>query len=315
MNSHLELLMKNNDGGCAGDSLQNPGLETLTAAQDQYGYKLDPNTCKNIRVMQRSTVYVIGIKKELASVEALSSINFFGQYGEILRISIKKEAYHNQSDKNYYYSAYIHYQDDLSACLAIISIQSKHITGMELMRASYATSNYCKFYVKKTVCRTKGCGYFHLKAPKSECVFDIQKKTGLEIFDAMLSKAFDTATANLDKFCALIKFLEMKNCEFITYLPTTNDALSYLKMQKNGTRAGNYDKNNFIGEKMPNEESQTKDTFTDANFLNAFSKSEDMMLKSRKVKTKPKINKQNIDSEFMMMQALEEEVAQLSLRK
>ena len=252
----------------------------------KYDYVLNPESSKNIRVLQRNTIYIIGLKKEHANNECLTSQKYFGQFGEIIKISIKKAAYHNKSDSRQYYSAYINYLDELSACLAIISVQSKHIKGMEILRVSYATSNYCKFYTKKMVCRTKGCSYFHFKAAKSECVFDIHKKSSVEVFDAMLTKAFDAVALDKNKFFSLIKFLEIRNGNFLACQPTAQDALRYLKNAKYcGTRSGNYDKDDFIGKKILTDQCKTND------------------------------KSNSDDSEFLMMQALEEELSQLSLDK
>ena len=102
---------------------------TTDPNHDRFGYVLDAYTVKDIRVLQRNTVYVIGLKKHLASEKLLASDQYFGQYGEIIKICFKKKIYRNETDQNEYYSAFINYSDELSACLAIIAIQSKHIKG------------------------------------------------------------------------------------------------------------------------------------------------------------------------------------------
>lgn len=251
---------------------------------------------------------MIGITKEYASAELLGSLNFFGQYGQIMNISINKTAYQNYK----YYCAYIKYVDELSACLAIISIQSKHIKGFELLRASYATTNYCKYYVKKIACRTKKCSYAHVKAQKSDCVFDIQKQHGIEVFDAMLHKALEYASENLKKFSSLVQFLNMKNGEFYTVLPTAEKALTFMVTVKySGHETLNKDKNCYTGEKLKASNfSEAKETSTDTRMktqsLN--SKTLKMMLSKNTMDTDS-----NFDPDFTMTQALEDELVQMRL--
>ena len=44
----------------------------------------------NIRIMQKNIVYVIGLSGTLANRDVLSSYQFFGQYGKILKIVINQ---------------------------------------------------------------------------------------------------------------------------------------------------------------------------------------------------------------------------------
>ena len=47
----------------------------------------------NMRIIQKNIVYVIGLTASLANQEVLSSFNFFGQYGIILKIVINQSGY------------------------------------------------------------------------------------------------------------------------------------------------------------------------------------------------------------------------------
>ena len=242
----------------------------------------------------------------------MASINFFGQFGEIIKIFIKKNSYHNKADNGTYYSAYINYSDELSACLAILTVQSKNIEGMELLKASYATTNYCKFYVKKMICRTKGCSYFHMKAPKSECIFDINKKSSIAIFDAMLRKAFDAAIYHYQKFETLINFLQIKNGIYYSCLPVPQDALSYLKMVQ------------YCGSKESNDYSnQTPGVFQKDNFKENINEKHNvqnnLMQNCNKNYEKSMfgniLNDSKEQSELIMTQALEDEIPEFKLSK
>ena len=92
---------------------------------------------------------MIGIKEHLADETILASDNYLGQYGSILKININKKPYRTKGDPFRYCSAYITFKKNISACVAIISIGSTFIPENPKIKASYATTKYCKFYCKK----------------------------------------------------------------------------------------------------------------------------------------------------------------------
>jgi len=51
-------------------------------------YDIDKSNFRNIRIIQRNIIYVIGIPEEIANENMLTSNMYFGQYGEIIRIVI-----------------------------------------------------------------------------------------------------------------------------------------------------------------------------------------------------------------------------------
>ena len=44
-----------------------------------------------VRILQRNTLYVIGLSPNVAKEETLRRFEYFGQYGRILSVTINKE--------------------------------------------------------------------------------------------------------------------------------------------------------------------------------------------------------------------------------
>ena len=101
---------------------------------------------KTGRIIQRNVIYVIGIEDNIASESILSSDEYFGQYGEIVQIFLNKKGYTITDEKKIYYSAYITYNNNYSACLSIIALESSLVPKHKKLRASYASTKYCKFF-------------------------------------------------------------------------------------------------------------------------------------------------------------------------
>ena len=74
MEENLEYLMQDYSPNCSGHNHNEFGAyDGAENHHSKYDYMLDPQISKNIRVLQRNTIYVIGIKKELANSENLAS--------------------------------------------------------------------------------------------------------------------------------------------------------------------------------------------------------------------------------------------------
>ena len=84
----------------------------------------DKQKMKNRRIIQRNVIYVIGIDSNIASKDILASEDFFGQYGEIINISMNKKSYVLTGEQKHYSSAYVTFSNKYSASLAIIALES-----------------------------------------------------------------------------------------------------------------------------------------------------------------------------------------------
>lgn len=121
----------------------------------------------NIRVIQRSLVYIIGIPHKYAEEDILRKQEFFGQFGVIKKIIINK--------RNFLYdtvnkidlktsestaSAYITYSNDYEAKWCIQEVDESVFEG-KVLRCTYGTTKYCSFYLKGIPCQNNDCMYLH----------------------------------------------------------------------------------------------------------------------------------------------------------
>jgi len=105
----------------------------------------------NLRVIQKTLVYVIGLAPNIASENKIKSLDFFGQYGKIEKIVI---------NTNNVYSGYITYSNPRESAIAILSVDS-FMYNERLIRASFGTSKFCQFFLNGQKCTNKDCLYLH----------------------------------------------------------------------------------------------------------------------------------------------------------
>jgi CCR4-NOT transcription complex subunit 4 len=74
----------------------------------------------NLRVIQKNLVYVIGIAPEVASEEILRQSEYFGQYGELIKVVINTNNVYNASRSGPSYSAYLTYSHPRESALSIL---------------------------------------------------------------------------------------------------------------------------------------------------------------------------------------------------
>ncbi|XP_954389.1 uncharacterized protein TA21145 [Theileria annulata] len=121
---------------------------------------------KDIRVIQRNLVYVVGIPLKLAKKEILKRYEYFGQYGKIQHIVVNKSnTYSNVNIPSY--TAYITYSKKSEANYAIQCINTKQIDN-KYLRASYGTTKYCSYFLKGLKCFNQDCYYLHKFTNSSE---------------------------------------------------------------------------------------------------------------------------------------------------
>ncbi|KAG0026487.1 transcriptional repressor general negative regulator of transcription subunit 4 [Podila clonocystis] len=119
----------------------------------------------NMRVVQKSLVYVIGLPTKLANDEhTLRQHEYFGQYGKISKVVINRRntpmpsagALPNQASLG----VYITYSRKEDAAKAIAAIDGSIWDG-KILRASYGTTKYCTYYLRGLSCQNPGCMYLH----------------------------------------------------------------------------------------------------------------------------------------------------------
>lgn len=200
-----------------------------TDSHNSADYDIDKSNFRNIRIIQRNIIYVIGIPEEIANENMLTSSMYFGQYGEIIRIVINQSPHITEKKKEKYYSCYITYTTPESACLSIIATHISQVESQLSLQASYATVKFCMFFVKKKPCRIKSCRFYHSYPPKSEIIFDVQelsKKAGtnMALFDFQVEAAFQWSYKSFQSIVDICSTRNMIN----SVLPSANITINYL---------------------------------------------------------------------------------------
>ena len=122
------------------------------------------------RIITKNLVYVIGLSQNIACRDTLMKYEYFGQYGSIRKIVInKKKAYNLNNPYGPSYSAYVTYSHPCEASIAILALDDT-IVDNHLIRASFGTTKYCSFYLKRMECTNKDCLFLHKKANESDII-------------------------------------------------------------------------------------------------------------------------------------------------
>ena len=114
----------------------------------------------NLRVIQKTLVYVIGLAPDIASESKIRSLDLFGQYGKIEKIVINTNNVYNGSRGGPSYSGYITFNNPRDSAKAILSVD-QFMYNDRLIRASFGTSKFCQFFLSGQKCTNKDCLYLH----------------------------------------------------------------------------------------------------------------------------------------------------------
>ncbi|KAG9326681.1 hypothetical protein KVV02_002877 [Mortierella alpina] len=119
----------------------------------------------NMRVVQKSLVYVIGLPAKLANDEhTLRQHEYFGQYGRISKVVINRRnapmPVAGSAPGVPSVGVYITYARKEDAAKAIAAIDGSIWDG-KILRASYGTTKYCTYYLRGMSCQNPGCMYLH----------------------------------------------------------------------------------------------------------------------------------------------------------
>ncbi|SCO64427.1 CCR4-NOT transcription complex subunit 4, putative [Plasmodium berghei] len=115
---------------------------------------------KDIRVVQRNLVFVIGITENYAKKNILKKNEHFGKYGQILNIIINKSQAFNPQYNGPSFSAYITYSNEKEAINAIYFIDGMMLDN-KILKASFGTTKYCSSFLKNYSCVNEDCFYLH----------------------------------------------------------------------------------------------------------------------------------------------------------
>ncbi|KAI4292447.1 CCR4-NOT transcription complex subunit 4 [Pancytospora philotis] len=119
----------------------------------------------NIRVIQKTLVYIIGIPQRFAEEATLRRHEFFGQFGAIKKIIINRRTDARPGESTA--SAYITYTTQFEAKWCIQEVDESLLDG-RVLRCTYGTTKYCSFYLKNVPCQNNDCMYLHSCRPPKD---------------------------------------------------------------------------------------------------------------------------------------------------
>ena len=117
------------------------------------------------RVIQRNLVYVIGLAPKIAKEDTLRSHEYFGQYGQIVKVVVNRS--HIKQNTHNSASAYITYKRQDSAKEAIAAIHG-FVWDERTIKASFGTTKYCNMFLKGMKCTNGECLYLHYLGDESD---------------------------------------------------------------------------------------------------------------------------------------------------
>ena len=135
-----------------------------------------PEESKNLsklRIIQKNLVHFQNFPDFLLNKDILSSKEYFGKFGKILKIVVvSKEDEITKKKQN---SAYITFSNNKEAALAILNFDSILI-GENLVRAFFGTSKYCIHFLNNLECYNKEkCMFVHQLANENDYL-DVNSK-------------------------------------------------------------------------------------------------------------------------------------------
>ena len=138
---------------------------------------------QKLRITQKNLVYLIGFSKDLAFNETLlSSFEYLGQYGHIIKLKVNKNKVYNTNNPNGpSYSCHVTYSSPSESSLAILSLDNI-IFENHNFKASFGTTKYCSNFLYGTICMNKDCLYLHSLANDNDIINRDEMNSNNQIF-------------------------------------------------------------------------------------------------------------------------------------
>ena len=128
-----------------------------------------------LRIIQKNLVHFQGFPDNIADKNLLAEKEYFGQYGNILKIVVVSK--YDEVSKKKSKSAYITFSSNEEAAYAILAVDSIEIDG-QIVRAFFGTSKYCVHFLNNEECFNKEkCMFIHELADNDD-VLGINSKFG-----------------------------------------------------------------------------------------------------------------------------------------
>ena len=168
-----------------------PGMKRKENCNQLYSFILykTPNLreyytkMQKLRIIQKNLVYLIGFSKDLAYNEnLLSSFEYLGQYGHIIKLKVNKNKSYNTNNPNGpSFSCHVTYSSLSESSLAILSLDNI-IFENHIFKASYGTTKYCSNFLYGSVCMNKDCLYLHSLANDNDIIYRDEMNSNKQIF-------------------------------------------------------------------------------------------------------------------------------------
>lgn len=112
---------------------------------------------------------------------------------------LSKKPFYLRHTGDYCYSAYITFEEDLSANFAIAGLNNFLYRGKLIsliffigkkMEASFATNKFCKEYLEGKKCYKKNCNFIHYEVDLNECFIKERGLDNRDIFQSQKTHAY-----------------------------------------------------------------------------------------------------------------------------
>lgn len=120
-----------------------------------------PRSLGQVRVVQRTLVYAVGMPLGICREETLADRQYFGQFGRIKKVSVNRSTPFSQVQKSGPSgSAYVTYYRPEDALRCIEAIDGSVWEG-KTIKACFGTTKYCNAFLKGVPCNNPDCLYLH----------------------------------------------------------------------------------------------------------------------------------------------------------
>ena len=182
-----------------------------------------------IRIVDKTTVYVIGLSPNLIESSVIRRFEYFGQYGQIQKVLVKTREFigkaketDSDSSKLPSYGAHITYATPEEASLAILALD-KHVFDGRKIRASFGRTKFCKYFLQSLSCPQRdACPYLHKDV--KEC--DVLTPDDMQAKDDRLYAQSIQIAIKVSKIC------EMNELQFKNFLQHRRELLCHKKPQQ-----------------------------------------------------------------------------------
>lgn len=177
-----------------------------------------------IRIIDKSTVYVIGLSPSLVDGSVIRRFEYFGQYGQIQKVVVKtrefvsKKETDSDSSKLPSFAAHITYATPEEASLAILALD-RHVFDGRKIRASFGRTKFCKYFLQSLPCpqRNAECPYLHKDV--RECDVLTPEEQAKE----------DQSSQSIQIAIKISKIAEMNELQFKNFLHHRREILCHKK--------------------------------------------------------------------------------------